>query len=161
MTCWSHYFSYYITLLLLNSPPWLNTVTGDKKRLASQLISTASLPNQPMKGFATPQASMPPRIMAGLGSGMGRSLISLTSHSFFKKQWPVHRRNVGVVKKDSTTYLSTGSFRVSALSSVCTSAIWLCLWDVFLLGGFSPDPGIDIASIVVGFFLFNQGKIKR
>ena len=41
----------------LNSPRWLETVTGDETRLTSQLISAPSLPTQPMKGCTTPPGS--------------------------------------------------------------------------------------------------------
>ena len=50
----------YITLL--NSPRWLNTMTGDETGLASQLISTPSLRTQPMKGCTTPLESTPPTL---------------------------------------------------------------------------------------------------
>ena len=49
----SRFHCTYFTLL--NSPRWLNTMTGD----ASQLISTPSLPTQPMKGCTTPPGSTP------------------------------------------------------------------------------------------------------
>ena len=50
--------------LLLNSPRWLNTMTGDETgRTSLQLIgsctSTPSLPTQPMKGCTTPPGSTP------------------------------------------------------------------------------------------------------
>ena len=45
---------------LLNSPRWLNTVTGDETGLTSQLILAPSLPTQPMKGCTTPPGSTPP-----------------------------------------------------------------------------------------------------
>ena len=41
----------------LNSPRWLETVTGDGTGLTSQLISAPSLPTQPMKGCTTPPGS--------------------------------------------------------------------------------------------------------
>ena len=47
---------------LLNSPRWLNTVTGDEKGLTSKLISAPSLPTQPMKGCTTPPGSTPPTL---------------------------------------------------------------------------------------------------
>ena len=36
-------------LTLLTSPQWINTVAGDEKGLASQLISTPSYPTSPRK----------------------------------------------------------------------------------------------------------------
>ena len=52
-----------ITLLLYwNSSRCLNTVTGDETGLASQPISTPSLPTQPMKGCPTPPGSTPPTL---------------------------------------------------------------------------------------------------
>ena len=47
---------------LLNSPRWLNTVTGDEPGLTFQLISTPSLPTQSMKNCTTPLGSMPPTL---------------------------------------------------------------------------------------------------
>ena len=41
----------------LNSPRWLETVTGDETGLTSQLISAPSLPTQPMKGCTTQPGS--------------------------------------------------------------------------------------------------------
>ena len=41
----------------LNSPRWLETVTGDETGLTSQLISVPSLPTQPIKGCITPPGS--------------------------------------------------------------------------------------------------------
>ena len=46
----------------LNSPQWLETVTGDETGLTSQLISAPSLPTQPMKGCTTPPGSTPPTL---------------------------------------------------------------------------------------------------
>ena len=47
---------------LLSSPRWLNTVTGDETGLTSQLISTPSLSNHPVKGCSTPPESTPPTL---------------------------------------------------------------------------------------------------
>ena len=44
---------------LLNSPRWLNTVTGDETGLTSQLISAPSLPTQPMKACTTNRGLRP------------------------------------------------------------------------------------------------------
>ena len=46
----------------LNSPRWLETVTGDETGLTSQLISAPSLPTQPMKGCTTQPGFRPPTL---------------------------------------------------------------------------------------------------
>ena len=46
-----------LSLSLLNSSRWLNTVTGDETGLTSQFISTPSLATQPMKGCTRPPGS--------------------------------------------------------------------------------------------------------
>ena len=45
---------------LLNSPGWLNTVTGNETGLTSEVISTTSLRTQPLTGCTTPPGSTPP-----------------------------------------------------------------------------------------------------
>ena len=57
LLCWNEY-----QVTLLSSPRWLNTVTGDETGLTSQLISTPSLSNHPMKGCSTPPESTPPTL---------------------------------------------------------------------------------------------------
>ena len=57
LLCWNEY-----RVTLLSSPRWLNTVTGDETGLTSQLISTPSVSNHPMKGCSTPPESTPPTL---------------------------------------------------------------------------------------------------
>ena len=52
----------YISIALLNLPRWLNTVKGGETGLTSPLISTPSLPTQPMKGCTTSLGSTPPTL---------------------------------------------------------------------------------------------------
>ena len=51
---------YNLYFTLLNSPGWLNTVTGDETGLTSEVISTTSLRTQPLTGCTTPPGSTPP-----------------------------------------------------------------------------------------------------
>ena len=85
-----------------------------------------------------------------------RALISLTGHSFERS------RGQGIVEKITSekktvprTFPSGGSFRVPECLNLNHGTI---LVGCLLLGGFSPDPDIDIAAIVVVFFLFNKAK---
>ena len=53
----------YLDSLSNWSPRWLDMVTGDETAwLMFQLISTPSLPTQPMKGCTTPLGFMPPTL---------------------------------------------------------------------------------------------------
>ena len=65
---WSHLVEWpsslvlFTLITLLNSPRWLNTVTVDETGLTSQMISTPSLPTQPMKGCTIQPGSRPPTL---------------------------------------------------------------------------------------------------
>ena len=56
---WPSSLVLFTLITLLNSPRWLNTVTGDETGVTSQMISTPSLPTQPMKGCTTQPGSRP------------------------------------------------------------------------------------------------------
>ena len=49
-------------MYILNSPRWLNTVTGDETGPTSQFFFTPSLSTQLMKGCITPPGSTPPTL---------------------------------------------------------------------------------------------------
>lgn len=144
VTCWSHHF---FTLLYFAFIEFANmTQHGHRDKKGFTL----------MKGFTTPPGSMPPWIMGQekvLDWDELRVLISLTGHSF-ERQRPGHSRKVDVGKKGQChlPFHPTAAF--------ASPRYWVCApqpWDYscrmsFLLGGFSPDPDFDIASIVVVFF---------
>ena len=84
-----------------------------------------------------------------------RVLISLTGHSFERSRGRGIVEKLTSEKKDCVTYLSIRRQLSCPRGIECLHLSHA--WDYsfrmsFLLGGFSPDPDIDIASIVGVFF---------
>ena len=143
---------YYFSLLLLNSPPWLNTVTGpgDKKGFVS------------MKGFTTPPGSMPPWLMARKDPGLGRiacTVISLTGHSFERSRGQGIVEKLTSDKKDSATYLSI--WRQLSSPRVSKPQPWDYSCGMFTPGRLLSWPWYWYCIYRGCLLSLQQGKIKR